>query len=201
MREIATKMFLGMTLLLAGCVPSLKPLYTEKDLVFEPGLVGVWAEKEDSEETWAFEKSGEKAYKLIYTQDGKTGEFKVHLLKLGDTLFLDLYPDDEGLARLNRNDFYWSHWLPTHTFAKVRQIEPTLQMSFLNGDWLEKSVEKNPKAIRHERIDGDRIVLTASTKELQEFVNKHSKQAFGESEPSNLKRIKPRPASAPKAPK
>jgi hypothetical protein len=174
----------------AGCVPSLHPLYTEKDLVFDAALVGVWSEKEDASETWAFEKTGEKAFKLVYTVDGKSGEFEAHLLKLGNTLFLDLYPDGKGLDELNRNDFYKSHLIPGHTFAKVTRIEPSVQMAFLNPDWLKELLEQNPKAIRHEKVS-DRIVLTASTKELQEFVlkNVNTKDAFG-GEPSDLKRIK-----------
>ena len=181
-------------MIVAGCVPSLNPLYTDKDVVFEPALVGVWAEKEDSEETWAFEKAGDKAYKLVYTEKGKKGEFKVHLVKLGNTLFLDLYPDDTALKEIDRNDFYKSHLLLAHTFAKVTQIEPRLQMAFFNPDWLKKLLEKDPKAVRHEKIDEDRIVLTASTKELQGFVLEHAntKDAFGD-EPSNLKRIKSKP--------
>ncbi|HKS38638.1 MAG TPA: hypothetical protein VJW76_15705, partial [Verrucomicrobiae bacterium] len=172
---------------------SLNPLYTDKDLLFEKALVGVWVENDDSREAWAFERRGEKGYKLAYTVDGKTGEFEAYLLKLGETLFLDLYPDDEGFKEMNRNDFYKSHFLPAHTFAKVTQIEPTLQMAFLNPDWLKELVEQNPKAIRHEK-NGDRIVLTASTKELQEFVLAHArtKNAFGD-EPANLKRIKSKP--------
>lgn len=193
MKRIALLLTLALTLMIAGCVPSLHPLYTEKDLFFENALVGVWAESDDSRETWAFERSGEKGYKLVYTGDGKTGEFEAHLLKLGDTMFLDLYPDDAGLKELNRNDFYKSHFLPTHTFAKVTQIEPALQMAFLNPDWLKELLEKNAKAIRHEKV-GDRIVLTASTDELQKFVLNHgnTKNAFGD-EPSNLKRIKSKP--------
>ena len=193
MKRIALLLTLAVTLMIAGCVPSLNPLYTEKDLLFDKALVGVWSDNDDSKETWAFERSGEKGYKLVYSADGKAGEFEVYLLKLGETLFLDLYPDDAAFKEINRNDFYKSHFLPTHTFAKVTQIEPSLQMAFLNPDWLKEFLEQSPKAIGHEKT-GDRIVLTASTKELQKFVLDHvsTKNAFGD-EPSNLKRIKSKP--------
>lgn len=52
---------------LVGCVPSLHPLYTDGDLVFNPALVGEWSEK-DSEERWIFTKSGEKEYRLVYAE-------------------------------------------------------------------------------------------------------------------------------------
>jgi len=193
MKRTALLLIVSVCLTLAGCVPSLNPLYTEKDLTFDPALVGVWSEQDDSQETWAFEKAGEKQYKLVYTDKGKTGEFEVRLLKLGGTLYLDLFAEGDGLKDSKRNDFYLSHFIPGHTFAKVTQIGPTLRMAFMNPDWLKKLLEKDPKAIGHQLIGEDRIVLTAPTRELQEFVLKHAKEAFGSDEPSDLKRIKPKP--------
>ena len=78
---------------------------------------------------------------------------------------------------------------------KVPQIQPTLQMGFLNADWLDKLLKKSPRALRHQRQGEDKgFVLTASTKELQKFLLKHvnDKDAFGE--PSEFKREKEAPA-------
>ena len=44
---------------LAGCAPSLYPVYTEKDLVFEPALVGTWSTDDPKDGTWSVEKRGE----------------------------------------------------------------------------------------------------------------------------------------------
>ena len=35
-----------LAVLLGGCVPSLHPLYTEKEIVFEEKLLGVWTQSE-----------------------------------------------------------------------------------------------------------------------------------------------------------
>jgi hypothetical protein len=180
-------------LILVGCVPSLNPLYTEEDLVFEPKLVGVWAEDAESKERWTFERAGEKGYKVIYEEAGERGEFKVHLLRLGDQLYLDFFPDDEAMKKLDRNDFYKFHWLPAHTFARVYRVEPELSMAFMNPDWLAKLLKEDPAAIGHvQRGDDVVVVLTASTKALQAFVKKHADEAFGEgdSADSKLRRIK-----------
>src|SRR6266699_4476433 len=84
---------------LSGCIPtSINPLYTGQDLVFDPALIGVWRSEGDSKETWAFEKAGDTKYTFIYTDaEGKTGRFEAHLLKLGHTRFLDLFPDESGI--------------------------------------------------------------------------------------------------------
>jgi hypothetical protein len=179
-----------LALVLSACVPSLNPLYTERDLVFDSALVGVWAENDDAQETWAFEKTGDQGYKAIYREKDKPGEFDVHLVKLGDRLFLDFYPQDAGIKEMDRNDFYRFHFLPVHTFARVLLNGSTLEMAFLDPDWLKKLLDREPKAIRHERRGEDGIILTASTKELQTFVLKYADEAFGD-KPMVLKRVRP----------
>jgi hypothetical protein len=198
-----------LALLLPGCVPSVNPLYTEKDLVFDPALVGVWTD-ERGKETWAFEKSGNKKYKLLQTDDdGRTAEFEVRLVQLKHYRFLDLYvvnPGAESDWKMNQYASFAVLLRPAHTFMKVSQIEPALGLSFLNPDWLQKLLEKDPRAIRHEKDrfgaqnkDDFRIVLTADTKELQKFILKHvnDEDAFGK--PSEFMRKKENSAAGKSA--
>ena len=140
---------LGFLLLVAGCIPSVHPLYTDQDLIFDPALVGEWAD-EEGKETWTFTKSSENAYKLLYLDEkGKKGEFAVHLLKVGDRRFLDLYP---AAPDLQENDFYKGHLMPVHTFMRVRQQENLLQMAFMKPDWIKKFLQEHPDAVKHEQI-------------------------------------------------
>lgn len=157
---------------IVGCIPSLHPLYTENDLIFEKALVGKWVD-ENPENTWTFSQSGEKEYKLIYSEDGKPGAFTAHLLKIKDKMFIDLYPVEPELK--TDNGFYKAHLLPVHTFMLVKQIEPTLQMAFLNPDKLKEIIAKDPKAVKHEKLgkDDDMDVFTAPPKELQDFIMKN----------------------------
>ncbi len=193
MKKILLAVVLVALCTVIGCIPtSINPLYTREDLVFDPALIGVWSSEGDSKETWAFEKAGDTEYKLVYTEnDGKTGHFEAHLLKLGDTRFLDLFPDESGIEEMDRSGFYKVHLLRTHSFLKVTRIEPALQMAPLDLKWLREFLGKHPKAIRHHKTgqgDDAQIVLTASTPELRKFVEKHLKTegAFGEA--INLKR-------------
>ncbi|HXU77052.1 MAG TPA: hypothetical protein VN794_10810, partial [Methylomirabilota bacterium] len=51
--------------LLAGCVvSSVCPFYTEKDLVFEPAILGSWINQKDASETWKFERGEKLAYRF-----------------------------------------------------------------------------------------------------------------------------------------
>ena len=167
-----------------GCVPSLHSLYTDEDVIFNPNLVGLWAE-ESSSESWCFSKYDEKSYCLVYTDcDGKKGEFLVHLVSIEGNMFLDLYPSDPDLPY---SAFYQVHLIPAHTFIFVKQIEPTLQMAIMHPDGLEQLLDKDPNAIQCEKIE-DKILLTASAKELQAFLVKNIKTDKFFMDRMNLKR-------------
>jgi hypothetical protein len=188
MRNLGTLIVVAILLTLLGCcvIRSLHPLYTDQDVIFSSDLLGCWSE-EVSHETWEFSKQSESEYQLVITENegspfsyekGKSGTFITHLLKIKGEMFLDLSPSDPEFEQHSISQFCF---LPVHTFAYVKQIKPTLQMSFPEPDWLEKLITDNPEAIRHEKID-DEIILTASTKELQTFWLKHldTRGAFGE---------------------
>jgi len=172
MKKVMKTISLGLLLLLAGCIPSLHPLYTEDDLVTDPLLVGVWADK-DGKITWTFTENGENAYTLDYAdEDGQNGQFAVHLLKLGDRQFLDLYPADPDLQQ---NVFYNYHLLPIHTFMRVERQGDSLRMAVLKRNWIKRYLKEHPKAIKHEAVD-EGILLTAQPKDLQAFLRQLDKR-------------------------
>ena len=163
MKCITALLILGLVLAASSCVPSLHPLYTDRDLIFEPALLGEWVEaKPDSKSTLTFTNAGEKEYRLRSGDPGdKQSIFVAHLVKLGDKLFLDIKPDSASEPDCSG--------LPWHMFFYISQIQPTLRMWDMDDKWLEKLLKKNPAALNHEIVDGD-LVLTASTKQLQSFV-------------------------------
>lgn len=161
------------TVLLAACIPSVYPFYTDKDVVFDQRLVGEWQEKTDSDhpEVWTFESSTNNGFKLTVLEDGKTGQFSAHLFQLKHEQFLDLIPTDCNYAT-NQADLVAYSMFPGHLLLRVGQIEPSLKLATSDYDWLEKFLEKNPSAVAH-HTEYDRIVLTADTADLQKFVLKH----------------------------
>ncbi|MHC5111208.1 MAG: hypothetical protein ACYTHJ_15170 [Planctomycetota bacterium] len=189
MRIITFVEVLGLSILIAGCVRTIHPLYTKESVTFDPRLIGQWTD-DDSDKSWQFSKHGESAYKLVYINDGKRGDFIVHLVRIGNELFLDFFPEE---PELNNNEFYKFHIFPVHTFAHVQQVEPLLKMRFPDPKWLEAYLASHPDALRHEVVD-DEVLLTASSKELQKFWLSHAStdEAFGD--PSRLQRSAPKPS-------
>ncbi len=180
-----TKKFLFYVLagILGGCVPvmSLHPLYTDKDLVFEEKLLGIWVDDPNGPETtWEFKDPNEqeKTYKLIFSDDeGQKGSFVARLVKLKNKLFLDVYPSEPPWDEADPNKVKWSYntffVVPAHTFIKIDSIESQLTMRLTDDDEMKELLKENPNAVEHTSIE-DKPILTASTKELQAFVLKYA---------------------------
>ena len=169
MKTKSLAVFALVSLFLVGCVPSLHPLYTENELVFEPSLLGIWAE-EDSGISYEFIKNGSSSYTMIYTEDSIPSDFNAHLLKLGDNLFLNLQPDEPECG----NEFHKGYLIAAHSFYKVSLEKDVLRLDGLDIDWLRGLYRDRKTELSREILQGDDFVLTASTKELQEFVLKYA---------------------------
>jgi hypothetical protein len=163
-----------------GCyVPSIHPLYTNQDLIFNSDLVGQWVESEKGKSQWVFAKKEEKSYVLRITQeDKKVFVFTARLLKVGAYHYLDIFPDTDDATN---DDFLLKNMLPIHSFIRIKQLMPTLEVEVMNTEWLSEFIKSNPKAIKHETMvvgkkDETLTVLTAQPKELQAFLIKHEKR-------------------------
>lgn len=180
--------------ILGGCVPvlSLHPLYNEPDTIYDQKLIGNWVDEANGITMFFSRPEGEgKKYHLAYTQineDTKKpmkGIFVARMVKLGDKLFLDVFPEELPNGQIDDpNNYKWYvnafFLVPGHTFAAVDTIEPQLKLRITNIDKMKEFLEKNPAAVKHENVS-DTVVLTANTAELQKFVVKYAdnKEVFG----------------------
>ncbi len=179
---IAKKLlFYLLAALLGGCIPvmSLHPLFTEKNLVFEEKLLGIWVDDSD-ETTWEFScpNETEKAYELIFSDDkGRKGSFVTYLVKLEDKLFLDVYPSKLPSKEQDWEKTEWPYnaffFVPAHTFIIIDSIEPQLRMRWNTNNAMKELLKEDPNAVKYELVD-DQSILTASTEELQAFVLKYA---------------------------
>ncbi len=176
-----------------GCwTLSIHPIYQEEDKIFDNALVGTWGSVEDpGAERWVFAGvEGERAYRLIIRnglQDrpvdpATDGEFEVHMVRIGEETYLDLYPRDPE----NLNDYFRSSVVNGHIIMKLRIDGGRLDLSTIDPEWLEKNLGEESVDLGHERVD-EMILITAGTVELQEFLLAHTHEAF--EAPDSLSRL------------
>lgn len=191
-----TIVFVSLALLFffSGCIPSLHPLYTKDKLVILNQLEGLWTERanesEKQYEKWNFIKKENGQYLLIHEDTKKRkAAFDVNVLQLGDQYFIDFYPVEMpkqnkklnfSLLPGNNNDMLDIHLLPVHTFAKLNVKHGSVKIQFFDPDYLENLLKRRQIKIRHEELSDKGFVLTASSEELQKFVQKygHEKEAY-----------------------
>lgn len=179
-------LFAGLLAVSSCTVQSIHPLYDEASTLYEPFLEGDWVDDEGN--SWVIEKAlkpdadalkkeqiSSKAYQMTYHGDSVEARLDVFLVKLGGSYFIDLFPADSYDQQVG-NDVLLGNLLPVHTFSKIEMKNDSLLVSQFDSEWLEDLIINNQIRISHEIVKAhkiNRIVLTASTKELQKFVGKY----------------------------
>lgn len=154
-------------LLLTGCVPSLEPLYTDRDVTSDSRVTGAWTVKGGGMTVTA----DGRGYKVAYT-DSENPEnrlnFKAHLVKLGSTLFVDLFPEPP-------KDMSCYPCVPMHMFAKLAIQANTLRVDLFDPSWFDKMAKEGKITAGHTMVV-DGYMLTAKTADLQAFVLKYANE-------------------------
>lgn len=172
MKSILTAVVTSGLLVLAGCVvTSVHPYYKAEDVTFEAKLLGRWsnpAEPDTTNAFWEFARGADFSYVLTVQEGEKQTPLQAHLFRLERWTFLDVMPTEA------HDDF-----IPPHYLLKVVQIEPALKMEMLNYNWLGDLIKKEPATLQHIYVgaksnEPGRLVLTASTAELQKFILQHA---------------------------
>lgn len=189
---------LGFTVFVISCIPSLYPLYRSKDLLKDDRLNGFYETGEDEywkirrldpeiekkfPDEWKQYNSG-FTYRLTVREDGATADFALHLLKLGEDLYLDFFPVDYQI----RHGFLDMHLVPAHIFAKAELTDQALILHFFDMEWLEELIESNRIKISYVELNY-RKLLTAKTEELQKFITKFANDSTTFIEADTLMRL------------
>lgn len=182
-------LFLGIVVL-EGCLTTLHPIFTEKDLVFDPRLAGSWKKMKDgSTATYrqatandlqtlspVLQRSANKIYMLEEKDaQGKTSStYYAFLVKLGKYYYLDYYP--AGLKENESADeFFAAHYIPMHSIYRVNfNGNLSFDLQQLDGGYLENLIRNKKIRLRHEVTDDGNYVITAPTEELQQYLVKYS---------------------------
>jgi hypothetical protein len=168
-------------MVLTGCGPltSLQPLWDEGHQVVEPALEGTWRSDED-DEFLVVTRAKDQSLRMKYISTDGVARYEAHVLRLGGLLFLDLSPEDcEANAPWN-GDVYMP-FLPLHFFARVEQSDGVLKLSVLDEEAVSGKIQAGSIRISSIETDGT-LVLTATTRDLQEFIARHAsdRELWGE---------------------
>jgi len=185
---------LGFTFLiifLSGCLTTLHPIFTEKDLAYDPKLIGTWkTENQDNKgqvviTNLASESSVElpgnissikqKGYFISYQNGpGETSKrYIAFLARIGKHLYFDYYPADRKEDE-KIDEFFGAHLVKMHTSYRVEILnDRSFELSQLDESYVTKLIDEKKIRISHETDADDNTVITASTQELQQYLLKY----------------------------
>jgi tetratricopeptide (TPR) repeat protein len=184
------------SLLPAGCNPagSLRPVYESKDkTVTEPKIEGEWlspigdqATKKQEVARWRISYEKDRYVVEVQYSDADAGErppstdtYDASLVSLDNKVFLDaelLERKSDGHT-VKTSDME-PGMVPVHLLGRVWLHPDYLRIGMIDSDWLEKHTTDAFRVITHSGgILPDNAVITASTKELHEFLVRNADNA------------------------
>jgi len=192
MKKIAlTTAFALLLIFLSGCLTTIHPIFTEKDLAYDSKLIGAWDTENEGKKgkviisNLATENSLElpgnisaikqQGYFIIYKdENGKTSDqYIAFLARIGKHLYFDYYPADKKEDR-KLDEFFGVHFVKMHTSYRVEILKDgSFELSQLDGSYVKSLIDEKKIRISHETDADDNTIITASTKELQQYLLKY----------------------------
>lgn len=183
--------FTFLLIFLSSCLTTLHPIFTEKDLAYDPKLIGTWkTENQDNKgqvviTNLSSESSVElpgnissikhKGYFISYQNGpGETSKrYIAFLARIGKHLYFDYYPADKKEDE-KIDEFFGAHLVKMHTSYRVEILDDgNFILSQLDESYVTKLIGEKKIRISHETDPDDNTVITASTQELQQYLLKY----------------------------
>jgi len=192
------------TLLIAACilflsscvVKSLNPFYTKKSISFDERFIGEWTDSKKG--TWVIipfkdeitkenpiEKMKNEDIQLYneyknsyYIQRNYQGEEALFIatpFNINNQTFLDFYPLE---YQDDINNLLQKHLIYTHSLVKYDVTESgEIEIKWLDEKKVESLFKNKKIKIEHKKIGvlKEKFLLTASSKELNKFIEKYTK--------------------------
>jgi hypothetical protein len=186
--------FIVLTVLLGGCATySVHAFYKPDESTLEPGLVGTWR-ADKAKITIQANKEGTYEVEVADSDSNSDYRYKMRLIRVAGKLFADAVFDEESLND-KKIDFPYGI-AAFHFLYKVLLNEETLRISLVNHDWLVTQIEAKKISIAREYMDENSsprdssILLTASSANLQKFIQQIADTSDAFEEPNIMHRQK-----------
>ena len=129
MKKIYSFVAIALLLGLTGCLSTVYPIFTEKDVVFDPKIIGKWRHQSNSDGGFVeigkatsadisdypgLKKLEGKIYHIKYLNEGGVHDtYLGFLVKLGNKFYMDYFPAETIQAK-GYNAFYKNHFIKMH---------------------------------------------------------------------------------------
>jgi hypothetical protein len=171
--KICAVLALWATLMISGCATSLQPLVSQEARVDVPEIAGQWTIESSryssvkSGSKVRIERRGMGSHYVEIDQDGEKSSWHADTVKLGETIFVDLFPDFEADTEKPEGILV----IATHVFFVIQKEGQELKVYGFDHAKLDIQAIEEGVAVASPR--NQRLVFVAESKRLQEFFAKH----------------------------
>jgi len=186
-----------------SCLTTLQPLVSLSNIVTEDRITGTWQQDNDTVRIESMLTSRvirqfpsenpanealpghdrnkrnfySKMYIITFVKNNVNYCMSAALTRIGGDLFMDLSPmflGDPKMPEGSGNEYSYNY-LSTFTIAKIKiESNNSLSIQFLNGDYIKEQINAGNMRIKHEQDKlFDKFLITASTEELNQFLDKY----------------------------
>ena len=149
-------------------------------------VTGRWVPEKEGTQWIDFVHGGENEWRVeLFDADAAAARQKeclgvVHFGRVGSTLYWDLTTAETESS----GDTAKEHVLGLHSLARVRLDGETMEIAFLDPEWMSEALADGRLALAHFRDEGENDILTAPTADIEAFLATYGEEpeAFGEPE-------------------
>jgi hypothetical protein len=116
-----------------------------------------------------------RSYMIRYIKDGLRYDLFGNMIRLDGQLFINFLSVDMNTIHEKDEEIELPNRLETGTIARVQfKNANTIKLDFINGEYVYDQIKSGRMKIKNERDDlYDTFLITASTNELQQFIQKY----------------------------
>ena len=188
-------------MVMQSCITSLQPLVTKNTVVTDSRLTGTWNSdgqdytiqkffesdlyKKHREALFGFSIKPDsilnsKSYIVRYMKNKIKYDLYGSMIKLNGEYFMNFINadlNDDDSSSISEREICPNCLLQSYTIARIRfSNSNTIKLDFIDADFLYKQINAGRMKLKHETDDlYDTFLITASTYELQQFIQQYGK--------------------------
>ena len=110
-------------------------------------------------------------HRELVNQDTIISYFRVEMTRIQQHTWLDFLPlpQDEGIFA----GHFATSYVLAHTFGTIDFLDGNIEIRPIDADYIQKLITQKRIRLKHEQRKEDDIILTASTRDLREFLNNY----------------------------
>jgi hypothetical protein len=173
------------SIILTACAISVDAVVRDENATFDQRLVGNWVDASDTGASASVSRESPTSYRIMFTDDGKTGRFEARLGRLGNRMVLDVWPEP---ADSEIGEPYRGALIPGHLVFVVEIGADQVTASALSADSLRAAIKSG--RVKLDTLGDRQMILTGPTTALRAALAAHIARPGVLDDPATFRRVR-----------